>query len=161
MKKNIVILILSFFLIMFGMVLTVSEVVNFEVKDDFNDSTLTTMTTSYDFNLSGKSLDINTNFTKEPSVIIDNSLDKGTIKIKVTYYNELISINKFLISNENGNTLNINVEDTQDFDTVKKLIGVTLTGLRQNEVYNYANALKPTVNVYINDADKAAVKIRN
>jgi hypothetical protein len=160
MRKNIVILTLSFFLIIFGCVITVSEVVDYEVKDNFDDGTLTLMTNTYDLTLNNNTLDITTTFTEEPSIIYDNSMDKGDVKIKVTYYNELMNIDKFVITKTSGDTANISTDDTNNFDAVKKMISVTLNGLRHKEVYNYVSALKPTVKVFINEADKDAVKIR-
>lgn len=161
MTKNIVVLTLSFFLIIFGAVLTVSEVVDYDVKDNFDEGTLTTMTTTYDLTLKNDKLDVDTYFTLEPSIVYDNSIDKGTVKIKVTYYNELMSIDKVMITRTRGDIIDIRVNDTNNFDSVKKIVSLTLNGLRNKEVYNYVNALKPTVVVFINEADKDAVKIRN
>ena len=160
MRKYIITLTMSFFLIIFGAILTVSEVLDFNISDTFNDESFSTKTLSYDIKLDNTATEVDTDFTKTPVIIYDNTMASGSMKLTVTYYDDFIAIDKFSLTRNHNDVIYITADGNEDFRTVKKLIQLSINGLKNQEVYNYETALRPDVQIIINEADKDLVKIR-
>lgn len=161
MRKYVASLIISFFLVMFGIFLTISEVLNFKIVDKFDNNVLAKYTKTYDIEIAKPKIEINASQTNEPTVVYDNTLEKGKMKLVVTYYNEIMDIDKYVLVNDDTDVLYVDIDEIEEFRTVKKLIEVTIEGLKEDTIYNYEKAIRPDLNVIINEADKDVVKIRN
>lgn len=160
MRRYMITLGISLILIMAGVTLTIYEFMDFDIVDDFNSKSLSKETVVYNFKTSNVVTNIDTSFTNKANIIYDDNIAPGNIKISVNYYDDIINIESQSIRNDYYNLVKIEADGTGDFETISEVFKLTIEGLKNQEIYNYAKALRPTVKVYINKADRDIVKIR-
>jgi hypothetical protein len=124
-----------------GVALTVSEVFDFTVKNDFNNAELTKKAQVYDITKTTKLMDISTDNTKDPTIVYDDTITAGNVRIIVTYYNTFIDITKDSTFLNDREVVYIDADGITHFNNIKKFINISIEGLKHKEVYNYEKAL--------------------
>lgn len=161
MKKNIILIFIAFCLMALGINLMVYEIMDFNISNTFKDGTFTKKVSTYEFKKIKNEVEIIVENDKNAYIEYDNSLEKDNYKIVVTYFNELFEIGKILTTKDDKEHIYINYNNKSNFSSIKKVIDVTIDGLKKNEVYNYYNAFSPVVKVYINEENKNDFRIRD
>lgn len=160
-RTCIFVAITSFIFIMLGIVFTVAEALEYSIVDDFDADTLSKKVLAYDMTLNNKVTQIDTT-SCEAFIVYDNSIKTGNIKLVITYYDELIKINEFSVKQSNNDIIYVEADETEDgLRVARELARATVEGLKQKQIYNYTEAIRPHIKVVINEADKESVKIRN
>lgn len=160
MRRAIISLCISLVLIAIGTILCSFEFLKFDIVDSFDKANLTTKKMTYDLKLNGNNNLIDTLETQDNEIIYDNTLEVGNLRLEVTYYNELISVRNFTINEDGKNIFYIERYAYDDFNAFRKIFDVTIDGLKENNIFNYVEATKPKLKIYINEVDKEFVKIR-
>jgi hypothetical protein len=161
MKRYIINLTISFVLIVFGIILSIFELLDFSIKDRFDDQTLSSKTGSYDFIINKELIEIDTSAIGKSDIIYNNNITPGSLKVEVTYYNNLLEIDKFSLVRNDREIVYFALDKVDDFNTAKKLIKITLDGLKKKTLYNYAEAVLPEIRIYINKVDSDSIMVRN
>lgn len=163
MKKQIIIYIVSFILIMAGSIWTAFEVFDYKLTNKFTKNELTTKTVSYETSINKARVFVKTDCYRKIKLIKSDLIPVGTVKINVTYFNQLFSVNySSNISNrEQTLLLSFNrIRNEENFNNIRMIINITIDGLKNKTIYNYAKALRPSIEVLANSSDINTVKIR-
>jgi hypothetical protein len=161
MKKYFISLIVGLCFIFFGAIISFYEALDFKVVDKFADNSFSEKTITYDLKNINNSVIISTPYISNASLEYDNSITTGNYKIIITYYNEMFNIDKYSQAEDNTEYVDIDMDSKDDFETFKKLINVTINGLKDKKVYNYSKSLSPTIKVYINESDKDKILLED
>ena len=149
MKKYIITIILGFIILSCGGARLTLEIMNYDYVDGLPTSVVaTTDIFSYDVNDRNIYFD---NKNDNIEYIIDDTLNVGTIKVKVSYYDKINSI-KEIDSIINGNrviTYN-KVEKVADF---KYFYNLFIDNLKDKKIYNYTAFNNIAISVYMNSED--------
>lgn len=160
MKKYVFFIVMSLFLIIFGFVLTLTEIIDFKIADSFNDKTVSKKEMHYQLEITSPSVVIDSTGLNKVDIIYDDDVKAGTIEIGVTYYNDLVKIEKYNLTDNNSDVISIVTEGIFNKKSAKEFFEVTIEGLKDKEVYDYYSALKPNLKILVNSADEDIVKIR-
>jgi hypothetical protein len=158
MKKYFISLIVGLCFIVCGALISFYEALDFRVVDKFVNDNFSEKTITYDLKNTNDLVIINTPFISNTSIEYDNTIPSGNYRITIKYYNEILDIDKYSEVEDKTEYVNIDMDSREDFDNLKKLINVTIDGLRDKKVYNYSKALSPTIKVYINASDKDKIE---
>jgi hypothetical protein len=159
MKKHFITLIIAFCFVIAGIITMAFETLEFSISDIFVDTNLNKRTVTYNLTKLKDKVEIIAPLNNNISIAYDNDIPAGNYKIVVTYYKDLLSIDKSNLIDDNNEIVYISVDDHSNFETFKQLIDITIEGLKNKVLYNYAMALTPEVKVYINEADKDSFDI--
>ncbi|MDD2203247.1 MAG: hypothetical protein PHT75_02890 [Bacilli bacterium] len=160
MKKHIFTIVISLFVIMFGFLLTITEIIDFKFVNTFNSEVVSISEKSYQFDITSPSVIIDSRNLNEVDIEYDEDIQVGTIKIKATYYDDFVIIEKIDSIENNSDLISIVTEGVSNKRAIKKYIDLTIEGLKEKEIYNYYQALKPNLKIMINNEDADIVKIR-
>jgi hypothetical protein len=161
MKKYFISLIVAFSLIIIGGIASFYEALDFKVVNHFTDSDFSERTMTYDLKSNTNKVVINTFFKGDASISYDNTITPGNYKILITYYSEVLYIDKYSTIENNIEYIDFDITGKEDFDTFKKFINITIDGLKNKNIYNYENALAPSIKVYINETDRNKVVLED
>ncbi len=154
MKRYIISFIVAFIFITFGIILSVTELFEFDIVDEFSDGNLATETKTYDLDINSSEVNISSSYSNNMKITKDDIMEEGKYTLKVTYYDDLFYINK---SSEKFNDIEyIYIEEDvigNDFRFFKKVLKETYKGLKNKKIYNYYKAMSPSVEVIINEKD--------
>ncbi len=160
MRRSIISLCVSIALIAVGTILCSFEFLNFKIVDNFEEANLSNKKMTYALKLNGDNNVIDTSETQDNEILYDDTLVAGNIRLEVIYYDELISIRNYTINENNENIFYIERYALDDFKAFRRIFRATIDGLKKNNIYDYPNAIKPKLKIYINESDKDFVKIR-
>lgn len=82
-------------------------------------------------------------------MVVDNSLEDGKINVEVTYYNDLVNIERIIYCSDDY--CDIRFSTYYHGNNKKKLIDLIINELKKNRVYNYAYFFKPEIKVFANE----------
>ncbi|MFA5407635.1 MAG: hypothetical protein WC343_02570 [Bacilli bacterium] len=159
MKKVIINIIIAFLLIIFGIAVTVSETLDFTTSNTLDGTTFSKKELIYDVELNETLTTINTSFSHDPTIVYDDSILSGSMKIVISYYDDFVVLNKYSLNNDSELLINIDATQINKWDIMKDFVNMTIDGLKEKRIINYSSALKPDVTIYINQVDKNIVKI--
>lgn len=160
MKRFIITLAIAITLISAGLILTITETFNFRLSNKFENDPFTKRTLIYNYKTSNGITKIDTAFTKKPIIKYDDTINKGNIKIVVTYYSEFLKINNDFDKKDSGNTIYINTDENGSYQAMRKLLRYNTKSIKNKIIYNYLDAFKPSVKIMINASDKYNVEIK-
>ena len=161
MKKNIILIFIAFCLMALGINLMVYEIMDFDIAKNFKDGAFTKKVCTYEFKKVKKDVEIIVANDRNAYIQFDNSLEKDNYKIVVTYYKDFFKIDKLFTTRDDTEQIYIKYSNKKDLKNIKKVIGVTIDGIKNKEVYDYHNAFSPVVKVYINEENKDDFRIRD
>jgi hypothetical protein len=154
MKKYIISFIVAFLFITFGIVLSITELFEFDITDKFSQGNLSTKVKMYNLDITSSEINISSSYSSNMIITKDNTMQEGKYTLKVTYYDDLFDISK---SNEKFNNVEYVYLDedivNNDFSFYKKVLKETLKGLKDKKIYNYYKAMSPSVEIILNEKD--------
>lgn len=162
MKKHIIILVIAFLLIIAGSIWTFYEVFDYKLTSDFKNNVFTTKTVNFETSINKAKVFVSTNRFGKIKITKNDEIIAGTIKIKVTYFNQLFNVNysSMIDKNEQSLLLTFNHADEEEvFNNFRRIIDITIDGLKNKVIYNYKKALRPTIEIFVNSNDLNVVKI--
>jgi len=162
MKKHIIVFIVSIVLIMAGSIWTVYEVFDYKLASNFKDSAFTTKTVSFETSITKAKVLVNANHYGKINIIKNDTIITGTVKIEVTYFNQLFNVNYSSRIDDNNQSLLLtfnHADEEENFNNFRRILDVTIDGLKNKTIYNYGKAFRPTIEVFVNSSDLNVVKI--
>ena len=162
MKKHIIIFIVSIVLIMAGSIWTIYEVFDYKLANNFKEDAFTTKTVSFEASITKAKVFVHADRYGKINITKNDEISIGTVKIEVTYFNQLFNVNYSSMIDDNNQSLLLSfnhVDEEENFNNFKRILDVTIDGLKNKTIYNYGKAFRPTINVFVNSSDLNVVKM--
>ena len=162
MKKHIIIFVISIVLIIAGSIWTVYEVFDYKLASNFKDNAFTTKTVTFETSITKAKVIVKTGHYGEIKITKNDTIVTGTVKIEVTYFNQLFNVNYSSRIDDNNQSLLLtfnNADEEENFNNFRRILDITIDGLKNKTIYNYEKAFRPTIEVFVNSSDLNVVKI--